>query len=419
MEVIDMEEKLEEGQEKQEGEGLFERYTEETSKKRGRPKTVDIFAEEKNDLINITDNAIEFHDVKALKRYGEITYYTLSLDAETIGSLYKQNIIQYLGDIQRGYKIKDGNLVEIYKPSKVQAIMNSAIDNTLHGGTLIYNLEDKPENEIEFDEEKGILKITGILTIIDGNHRTKSCKKWTDMYNKGNKKASKSPRGYHFPIILHNVDKQRAASIFSELAITPWKISPGRAIALNFKDMNNQLINIVIEKSKLNGRVNNVSTTINNMQIITYNILYRNVAELFPITFDEQIEPTANFLISSIDKLISVFPAMQNILPEQRAEIRKQNMVIEKLTWSGYFKIIKTLAGRDDLIEQLNKFNNEIKIGDWSGKFLDRTNPALNSIMRGDGKVVSTSSTQKIMTKLMYEFIIEDKIEGYEFEVIE
>ena len=353
----------------------------------------------------------EFQNVVPTYRNGEIKKYNLSLDAQTLGELFLNKTVVYDGSIQRGYKVnKKGELVDIARASKIKEILQEMISGNLHGGTIVLNYPKDVNKPLEYNEEENILSGELPLNILDGQHRIKSCVKYVQLYNKN--KVVENPSTFEFPVTIEYLTREQASDLFNEYASKPLKISKSRADYLNIKDYTNYLVKKVINNSELSGKVDNVSTTHKGHYITTFSALISAINMHLKPTTKEQANIMSDYLANFFNKLINIFPEyLGNATAEERLEMRKENLHAELLTMFGYVAIAKHLIGTDDIDSKLRKLKDKIKIGEWEGTILDRNCPIwADSIMRSKNKIVNTKSTQKLMSSIMVDYVINDKL---------
>jgi len=357
----------------------------------------------------------EFSGVLPTYRNEKIVKYNLSISAGIIGELFDkgEGKIVYDPEFQRGEKVlKSGKIVPIFKMSKVKEILQGMQENTLHGGTLVLN--SIPENNLVYNEEEDTVKGNGTLSIIDGQHRIRSCYLWWKQFAKG--KCLTSPYDYEFPVTLESVSRIMSGDIFAEYGIKQMRINRTRAEVLNVRNLSNHIIRSIIDNSKLKGKVDFVSNTYKNDKIVTFGILAEGVNTFFRPQDEEQITGISNYLIEMLNKLMVIFnDQMGNIADQARVDNRKKYLTIEKLCWIAYFALFKELLGKDKVEEKLAKLRNKIKIGKWEGTILEKSCPIWQgSILRQGNRIVSTRTTQAIINKVLIDFVINNKIDGAE-----
>ena len=403
-----MEEKLD----TQQGDGLFENYKEEESKRRSRGKNKEEPKVEESE-------GWEFFGVIPVTRNKKVKKYLLSMSAGNLASMFEQGKIIYDPEFQRGEKeLKTGKIVPICKMSKINEILQGMQDDIIHGNVIVLNIPIAPGNTLEYDSDTNTLSGIGVFSIVDGQHRIRSCQKWLKLYNKG--KCINSPYDWEYPVTIEYVTRIESGNIFSEYAGKSTPINKTRIEVLNTRDLSNHIIRNLIVNSKLQGKVDMTSISPRNNKIVTFGYLSEGVNTFFRPQDEEQIESISNYLVEIFNKLIVQFiDQMGNISLEEKNENKKKYLTIEKMTWVSYFALGKELAGKDNIEEILTKLKSRIRVNGWEGFFLEKLNPIWQDNIMRQGKLVSTKSTQKIMNKIIVDFVMKNEIEGYEFEVIE
>jgi len=361
----------------------------------------------------------EFTGVIPVKRNNKIKKYLLSISAGILAEMFEKGKIIYDPEFQRGEKeLKTGKIVPICKMSKINEILQGMQDDTIHGNVIVLNIPIVPGNSLEYDPDTNILSGTGVFTIVDGQHRIRSNSRWLKLYNKG--KCINSPYDWEYPVTIENVTRIESGNIFSEYAGKSTPINKTRIEVLNTRDLSNHIIRNLIINSKLQNKVDMTSVSPRNNKIVTFGYLSEGVNTFFRPQDEEQIESISNYLIEMFNKIIALFiDQMGNITAEEKARNKKQYLTIEKMIWVSFFALFKELGGRNDVDELLAKLKNRIKVNEWEGFFLEKSNPIWQDNIMRQGKLVSTKSTQKITNKIVVDFTIKNEIEGYEFEVIE
>jgi hypothetical protein len=361
----------------------------------------------------------EFSEVIPVKRNNKIKKYLLSISAGILAEMFEKGKIIYDPEFQRGEKeLKTGKIVPICKMSKINEILQGMQDDTIHGNVIVLNIPIVPGNSLEYDPDTNILSGTGVFTIVDGQHRIRSNSRWLKLYNKG--KCINSPYDWEYPVTIENVTRIESGNIFSEYAGKSTPINKTRIEVLNTRDLSNHIIRNLIINSKLQNKVDMTSVSPRNNKIVTFGYLSEGVNTFFRPQDEEQIESISNYLIEMFNKIIALFiDQMGNITAEEKARNKKQYLTIEKMIWVSFFALFKELGGRNDVDELLAKLKNRIKVNEWEGFFLEKSNPIWQDNIMRQGKLVSTKSTQKITNKIVVDFTIKNEIEGYEFEVIE
>lgn len=347
-----------------------------------------------------------FTNVIPTYRNGKIAKFNCSLSAATLAEMFSEGWIEYVPDIQRGERInKRGEAIPIFRASKIKEILEGMLEDTLHGGTIVLNID--PSNKIQYDEDKRKLNGTGKLAIIDGQHRIRAVVRWFKLFKRG--RVVQDPNEWEIPVTIEIQDMLGAADIFAEYALKPLKISKVRAEFLNVKDYSNVIVRKLIKNSELRDKVECVSTIAKGKNIVTFGILTKALnTYVKPKTQNEADEITVQ-LIDYVNKLVNVFAdIMGNVDIIQREALRKKYLTIEPMFWDAYIALFAELRGRDDIVNKLQKLNSEVKVVNWRGKFLSRENPIWVANIMINGRVVNKKSTAKFVVNTIKEFVMEN-----------
>jgi hypothetical protein len=406
-----MEDKLE-GQENQEGQGLFEKYTEE-KKERGRPKIL------KDEPKFIEGEGWELHDITPLYRNGELVKYFCSVPINTLAEMRLSNNIVYNEKVQRGTKLDNkGNIVEIFQRKKVKEIYKALAEDRLHGSVITLNANKDTGIQLNYDKETGVLSGNKPLDLLDGNHRIKAMVKFYSDYHKGSKNTgSINPEMWEIPLVIENLSEADSCALFSEYSLTPLKVSRTRGLFLNVYNAGNMIVRHLM-KNELRGRIDCINVGLRNEYVATFGTLTNAInAYLQPAT-PQEAENYKNYISDFFKILINTFPrAFGEVSKEERKEVRSKYFVIEPIFMNAYIFLLKNLIGKDDWEGKISKLKDIIQIDGWSGELLSRENPYfVNNITRGQGKMVSTRSTSKLVADSIVNYILHgvltDKLEG-------
>ena len=356
----------------------------------------------------------EFHDVTQIFRNGEFKKFQTIASAEVLANLFDREIAVYQGELQRGYRTNNkGEQLAVRSNKQINLILESIIQDKMHGGFITLNLNTSEENESYFDEDSQTLSapITTKLQILDGQHRLAAFSRLLRMY-KRSPESVPNPSEYFISVAIETLDDQNSKSLFSEYATKSLKINRSRGEFLNVADNINKLCRLIINASDLKVEVVSTSIKANSNNILTFGVFSKIIKDNYSPQTKKEIETLSNYLTLYFDCIIETFPdfmASKNL--EERVELRKKSLTMEPLAWSGYAKISTFLQGKssDEILSILSKFNSVVKYKGFRGQFLSRENPIFLKCMREGYKIVSTSSSTTWINKVFVEFIIEDK----------
>jgi len=407
-----MEDKLIEGQEKQEGEGLFENYKEEKGRK-GRPKIL------KDEPKFIEGQGWELHNVIPVYRNGQLVKYSCSISVNDIAEMRLSKNIVYNEKVQRGTKLDSkGNIVEIFQRKKVKDIYKALAEDRLHGSVLTLNANKDTGIQLSYDNETGILSGDKPLDLLDGNHRIKAMIEIYKDYHKGSKNTgSINPNEWEIPLIIENLSEADSCSLFSEYSLTPLKVSKTRGLFLDVLNAGNMIVRSLM-KNELRGRVDCINVGLRNEYVATFGTLANAINTYLKPATPQEAENYKNYTSEFFNILINTFPkAFGDVSKEERKEYRSKYFTIEPIFMSAYILLLKNLIGQDNWKDKVSRLKDIIQYEDWSGELLSRQNPYfVQNITRGEGKMVSTRSTGKFVADSITNYVIHgvltNKLEG-------
>jgi len=335
----------------------------------------------------------EFSGVNVTMRDKKPFSFQLSLSVDQIAQLYESDkTMVYDPTLQRGctYDKKD-NMKPLITPKHVKKILSSMVDRTMiHGGEILLNYAKEYPTPISYCSETRTLTGNGALSICDGGHRVESCRIWNYKYRR-NPQTTKLPQDFSYNITIFNLDHDQAEQLFVEANSYSKPISKTRIAFHDVFNHNRKLCDILESQSLLKGKIESVSNTIkkNSDKIITFKTLLDNVAVMKAST-PREVEEIGLFLVEFWDELINLFPkSMGNVDSEVRAEQRKQYFVLDNMFMAKYFMIAKEIRDIENWKDKLKNLTED--------NFMNRTNPIWRDILTTQGKVINTSSTNKIV----------------------
>lgn len=351
--------------------------------------------EEKIEGIDWSAKTWTIENVEPVMRYGNVSKYLLSMDFYKLGSAYANELIWYNSSIQRGERIKKtGEVISLFKASKVKQILECALSDQLHGSSIVLNA-DTEETEIEYNPEDKTLKIKGRLQLVDGNHRTLAGKKWVELYKKG--KVVENPKDYEIPVILEHTSEKGSALIFSELALTPTSIPKARGSFLQVNKIENAIARRIMKESEIKGRVETISNQPKGDKIVSFSVLTSSIAKYIKPETEEKGNVIATELIKYINTIVNVFPeVLGNIDIETRKENRKKTLAGEQIFLEAFIASFTDIIGTD-----VEKKLKELK----QKGFFDRNNELWKqNVMIGE-KLINKNSTRNFVVNKVKEVL--------------
>jgi len=355
----------------------------------------------------------KFENVVEIYRNGELVKYQTTANIEVLATYFDRQILSYNGELQRGYRNgKNGELLAVRSQKQINLIFESICKNRMFGGFLTVNWNPE-KGDINYNEDEHTLSglITQNLDILDGQHRLCAFSKILKAYRK-NPESVPNPSNYEIGIVIELLNDDDAKSLFSEYSTKSLKISKSRGEFLNVEDYTNKLCRDIMKKSDIKVEVISTSISAKSENTISFGVFSKNIKENYNPKSKNEVEEMSNHLSLFIDSLIFTFPkfmASKNL--EERKNLRVNSLTMEALAWGGYFKISTFLQGRskEEILDVLNKFNDNVDYKGWTGNFLDKENPIFRKIMREGNKMISTSSSTTWINKVFTEYIIFNK----------
>ena len=349
-------------------------------------------------------------------RNDQIFSYNFNLPISTICNFMDLNILQYMPEIQRGKKTLRGVDSPLINVAKTKEIAECIMKNEFFGGTLSWVIIDshlnKEDAKFEYDKENNTIHSNIQTFCVDGMHRVASARIINDLWYKikRNKDGMINPEKYEFPISLIICSMDDAKLMFSQ-STKNLKISTVRSEALSVGTLKNMITDEIIKNSDLRNKVEKyVSNIKNTNNIVTYSVLSTQIDNQFKPKTKLESEEIASYLINFMNFLVYLFPySMGEMDIAERKAGRERDYSIELLMWQGYIAVAKALYGDENWKEKLRKLKQLIRIKDFEGFFLDKTNPIWNHVKKGDGKLVNSSATQSYVRKVFVMFITNEK----------
>ena len=349
-------------------------------------------------------------------RNDQIFSYNFNLPISTICNFMDLNILQYMPEIQRGKKTLRGVDSPLINVAKTKEIAECIMKNEFFGGTLSWVIIDlhlnKEDAKFEYDKENNTIHSNIQTFCVDGMHRVASARIINDLWYKikRNKDGMINPEKYEFPICLIICSMDDAKLMFSQ-STKNLKISTVRSEALSVGTMKNMITDEIIKNSDLRNKVEKyVSNIKNTNNIVTYSVLSTQIDNQFKPKTKLESEEIASYLTNFMNFLVYLFPYTLGEMEIAERKIgREKDYSSDLLFWHGYIAVSKVLYGDENWKEKLRKLKQLIRIKDWEGFFLYKTNPIWNHVKKGDGKIVNSTSTQSFVRKMFVLFITNEK----------
>ena len=358
----------------------------------------------------------EIHSVLPIYRNNEIFSYNFSLPISEICKLMDMETLQYMPEIQRGKKTSTSGIDSpLINTTKIREIVEHIKKNEFFGGTLNWVIIDKyleKENaKFEFDNDSNTILANLPIFLTDGMHRTAAAKIINELWNKikRNKEGMIDPEKYEFPISLIICSMDDSKRMFAESTKNA-KISKVRSEFLDIGSWKNYITTELIKKSELKNKVETYLSSIKSTNnIVSFSILSTQIDNQFKPKTKIESQEIASYLIEFMDNLVYIFSySMGDMDISERKIMRERDYSLELLFWHGYISVAKALYKDENWKEKLRKLKQPIKIGEFTGKLLDKNNPLWNYVKNGAGRLVNGSPQQSFVRKVFSTFVTDE-----------
>jgi len=355
----------------------------------------------------------EIEDVKPLFINKQVKKYSCHMSAGLLATMANEGQIFYNKNTQRGLVKKAKGFTPKISTSKIRQIYSKLISGELNGmlitlnARILKNENGNIINEIEFDEDNNnTLTGTGYLDAVDGWHRIYTSQYWLRKWEKN--KSLPSPWEYNFIVAIERMPEPKAGILFSEYGATPTKISSSKVKYLDIDDYSNMIVRSLLTSVLRNKVEIDKTSTKKTNHIVTFSTLDDAIKKSYKISTEDSVDSITKHLVAFFNKLISMYPDyFGNMSLEEREKARNQdNLILELLMFHGYISASARLYGKEDWESKLMTFKNTIKIDGWEGNVLQPDCPLWkNKIFRGDGKIVSGTTTQNYVRKVLGNYV--------------
>lgn len=355
---------------------------------------------------NTVDNEV-FYNVKQV----DDNIWYLFLNGYQIAELWDQGKIVYYPETQRGTKIKKLKNGEVKSVAicneknikEIQSAIKGEDNKKFYPSQITLNLLEQNNEVAIYNFEDKTLKLTGVLTMLDGNHRTRAMHRLY-LYSKvlgedcGYKEKLEK---LEFPILLTHFQPDEAKSVFSQFA-KGLKISTSKAESFDMSRASNRIVNKLNNHGSLKGMIDENKTSISKSDekhIVTFATLNNAIKESFPIIQSQKEENDIyEFLDLFFKELKEIFPEMLSY--EHRSLSREYSLVCENITFYGYLAIARLLYVKRFQNTWKDELKNIKKID------MDKESEIWTSIIR-PGKtglvMINNKQTRSILSKILEE----------------
>ena len=296
---------------------------------------------------------------KNVNQIGEKEYQTV-IDGQELAEMWRDGIITYNPEIQRGTKVKRGKdnsevEVAVYNKANVKKIYTSMLSGQYFTDMITLNVLEDGNEKVELDDE-GNLAVDGEINIADGQHRIRAL----SMILEGNEKGDTffDLTELKFPVKVTHYNVQTAQQQFHQFSLG-LKISSSRAEYFNQTGLANIIVRELMKNSDLAGRVEVVRNSISKndeRHIVTFATLV-NAIEIVYKDLETRVQAMelTKYLSEFFNELINLIPELHNY--EKRAQSKETSLIGENFMFYGYVAISKVLRDKENWKEYLPLVN--------------------------------------------------------------
>ncbi|WP_296972046.1 DNA sulfur modification protein DndB [Tepidanaerobacter sp. EBM-38] len=347
-----------------------------------------------------------FRDVNQI---GEKEYQTV-IDGQELAEMWRDGVITYNPEIQRGTKVKRGKdntetEVAVFSKANVKKIYTSMLSGQYFTDMITLNILADGNEKIELDDE-GNLNVDGEVNISDGQHRIRALATILEGNEKGNLAFDLSE--LKFPVKITNYDIQTAQQQFHQFSLG-LKISSSRAEYFNQTGLANIIVRELMKNSDLAGRVEVVRNSIpkkDERHIVTFATLV-NAIEIVYKDLETRVQAMelSKYLAEFFNELINFIPELHNY--EKRAQSKETSLIGENFMFYGYVAISKVLREKENWKEYLPLINElDLSKGSkqWYGDVIKRgKGKGYTIVNNNESRKTFANKIEKMFKKLLNE----------------
>lgn len=312
-----------------------------------------------------------------VSQIGEREYQTV-IDGQELAEMWKDGVITYNPEIQRGTKVKRGKdntetEVAVYSKANVKKIYESMLSGQYFTDMITLNILADGNEKIELDDE-GNLNVNGEINISDGQHRIRALAMILESNDKGNTAFDLTE--LKFPIKITHYDVQTAQQQFHQFS-QGLKISSSRAEYFNQAGLANIVVRELMKSSDLAGRVEVVRNSIpkkDEKHIVTFATLVNAIQLVYEdVETRVQALELSKYLAEFFNEMINLIPELYNF--EKRTKSKETSLIGENFMFYGYVAISKVLREKENWKEYLPLVNElDLSKGSkqWYGDVIKR-----------------------------------------------
>ncbi len=346
---------------------------------------------------------------KNVNQIGEKEYQTV-IDGQELAEMWRDGVITYNPEIQRGTKVKRGKdntetEVAVYSKANVKKIYSSMLSGQYFTDMITLNVLEDGNEEVELDDE-GNLNVSGEINISDGQHRIRALSMILEGNEKGNTAFDLTE--LKVPVKITNYDVQTAQQQFHQFS-QGLKISSSRAEYFNRSGLANIIVRELMKNSDLAGRVEVVRNSIpknDERHIVTFATLV-NAIQLVYEDLETRVQAIelSKYLAEFFNELINLIPELHNY--EKRAQSKETSLTGENFMFYGYVAISKVLREKENWKEYLPLVNElDLSKGSkqWYGDVIKRGKEKGYTIVNNnESRKTFANKIEKMFKKLLNE----------------
>lgn len=331
------------------------------------------------------------------------------LPAQQIVDMYRNGILRYNKDIQRGIqiKIKRGQIEEIpvFSQLHVKKIKEAILNDEFFVSLLTFNVLNKGNSKLFYYENERVLEVRDDhLDIADGYHRIRALVDIDD--SNSNHITNYDLSQLVFPIKITHFTLEEIQMHFYQSTLG-LKISSSRAEFFNSKAPANIIVKHLMQSS-LKDKVEVTKNVINKKDIyhiVTFATLVNAINMVYNPTSVQDIQPLYKYLDEFFTELFKLSPVFTDY--KERLSSRENSLIAENFMFYGYIaisKVLKDYPNWKELMPLILQIDMDKDSPQWLGVIIKKG--------RDDKKIIINSSDTRrkmiyMCTEIMKQLIAE------------
>lgn len=358
-----------------------------------------------------------FENVTKLSQNDNGSEYNTTLSGLKLAELWNEGIIEYVGDIQRGYKIvvdKEKNEIEvpIFSQKTVDNIRRKILSKKYFVDQITLNITNN--DYIDVEEKDGSLIVNnGEIAILDGQHRIRALSEILNDMQTGDTSFTKEDlENLIFPVKVSTYSNEIGQQQFYQYSLGN-KISSTRAEFFNTEDYPNLIVKSLLNDSVLSNKIETVKNSISKNErhnVTTYATMVNAIKLVYPeFSSKEEALDLANYLKQFFAELFNIIPEFKDF--DRRKESKETSLLCENFSFYGYIGIAKFIQYMSDWEEKLKviKYIDLDKSAkSWAGKVTKNTkvNKKGNSTVKYS--IINSTDSRRYMVMNMEKLFKEE-----------